>query len=111
MNNKKLCSSCNKRKAQIDSVFGVILCRTCQLESEKKGVEKPLEFTSESIKNQRKEYQRSMLQPFYRGVLSKEFIEENGTSKLAGITEKDIKESKYVYQDLPRWHKRGESKR
>ena len=46
-----------------------------------------------------------MLQPYINGVLSKEFIEVNGTSKLTGVTEKDIKNAKYVYSNFTRHHK------
>ena len=69
------------------------------------------EFTSSSIKGERKEYAASMLQPWVNGVLSKEYIEAYGTSKLEGVTKKDIKNAKYVYKDLPRHHKIGDSRK
>ena len=103
------CPSCQKRKAKKDPTYGIISCDKCQEEGDEIEV-KTREFTSSTIRGQRIEYQQSHYQPYVNGVLSKEFIEAHGTSKLAGVTKKDIKEAKYVYRHLPRWHKRKESK-
>ena len=105
------CPVCLTRKANIDKVFGVLPCDKCEEEHDSISTNEYLEFTSDSIKDERKKYHRSMLQPYVGGVLSKEFIEEHGTSKLANVTAKDIKNAKYTNRHLPRWHKRGESKR
>ena len=103
------CPNCQKRDAKIDPTYGVVYCDECQEEGDGIVV-KTREFTSSTIRGQRVEYQQSHFQPWVNGVLSKEFIEAHGTSKLAGVTKKDIKEAKYVYKHLPRWHKRKESK-
>lgn len=108
---KKLkCPECDKNNALVDPVYGITACKSCQDKSEPLNFEYH-EFTSGSIKEQRKEYSRAMLQPYVNGVLSREFVEAHGTSKLAGVTKQDIKNAKYVYQGkIKRHHKIGESK-
>ena len=105
------CPVCRENNANIDNVFGVLPCDACQAEQDGITTNERFEFTSESIKGERKEYQRAMLQPYIGGVLSKEYIEEYGTAKLKGVTEKDVREAKYVYGHMTRHHKRGESKK
>ena len=105
------CPICLKEPANISPAFGILPGEMCQEEHDSISTNEYLEFTSDSIKSERKEYHRSMLQPYVGGVLSKEYIEEYGTGKLANVTAKDIKNAKYTNQHLPRWHKRGESKK
>ena len=107
---KSDCPVCLENEVDIHPVYGVLPCESCQQEADTVGINEKHEYTSSSIKNGRIERQASHYQPYYNGVLSKEFIERHGTSKLAGVTQKDIKNAKYVYKHIPRWHKRNESK-
>ena len=100
-----------KKPAISHPAYGLLPCQSCQKSFEGVEVNRTHEFTSSSIKGERREYAASMLQPYVNGVLSKEFIEAHGTSKLAGVTKQDIKNAKYVYKDLPRHHKIAESRK
>lgn len=107
------CPRCNRNKANYSSEYGVLYCDICQNEDNK--INRPsqsasYDFASPTTKKQRKEYAKSMLQPYVGGILSREFIEVWGTDKLAGVTKKDIKNAKYVYGDFVRAHKIKDSK-
>ena len=81
------CQICQKAPAKYDKSYGFIMCDQCQMEDESGGkIIKLHEFTSSSIKNERVKYSKSMLQPYYKGALSKEYIDAWGTSKLSGVT-------------------------
>lgn len=62
----------------------------------------PVEFTSESIKNQRKEFHNDILQPHRKGQLSKEWVKVYGKkqAKKRGFSDKEINEAKNVWTDL-----------
>ena len=109
---KNECPVCLKGKAQMHKIYGVLPCEVCEEESERVStLNNVFEFTSPSIKNDRKERAGSMLQPYVDGVLSREFIERHGTSRLEGVTKKDIKEAKYVYKGrMTRHHRIPDSK-
>jgi len=103
-----LCPQCQKEPAIIDTEYGVLPGDNCQFENSQ--VAKPTQkltydFASPITKLHRKQYGKDMLQPYVNGVLSREFVEAHGTDKLAGVTAKDIKKSKYVYKDMTRHHK------
>lgn len=82
-------------------------CQNCQ-DSESKPVGHP-EFTTDSIRDQRREFRKDTIQPFRSGVVSKEYIEEYGTSGL-NIDKKHIDNAEYVWKDLSNWHDRDKSK-
>ena len=69
-----------------------------------------VEFTSDKIKQERKEYAKSILQPYIGGKLSREYVEEYGTDALEGVTKQDIKNAKYVYKDEMNYHNLHKSK-
>ena len=108
------CPACNSNEAIINNEYGVLPCESCNSEANK--IPKPsakttYDFASPVTKQQRKEYAKSMLQPYTGdGTLSREYVEAWGTDKLAGVTKKDIKKAKYVYGNLPRHHKMKDSK-
>ena len=108
---KSRCPVCLKGKAVSHPAYGLLPCKKCQKSFEGEEINRTHEFTSSSIKGERREYAASMLQPYVNGVLSREFIEAYGTSKLAGVTKQEIKDAKYVYKDLPRHHKIAESRK
>ena len=57
------------------------------------------EWIPERIKNERKEYAKSMLQPFREGVASKEFIEAYPERAKTTFTPQDMVKAKYVWQN------------
>lgn len=68
-----------------------------------------VEWTTDEVKEQRKEYFNSTLQPYREGVLSSEYLEAHGT-KAINPTAKDIKKAKPVWKDLDGWSNRSKSK-
>lgn len=102
------CPNCNKHNAVIDSQYGVTFCLTCR----KKETDTPklgYEFTTESIKGQRREYMRDIEQPWRDGILSREYLEEYGTQGIEA-TEEDINNAKYTNKGQKGWWQRGKSK-
>lgn len=106
---KTKCISCGKQGAVLDRVYGYLDCEECRERDQISPDTATHEFTSSSVKNGRLEYMRSHLQPFVNGALSREYVEAFGTKGIS-VTKKDVKEARYVYKDLPRWHKRNDSK-
>ena len=108
------CPSCQQEKALIDNEYGVLPGVNCQ--NEVSNIPKPTQkatydFASPITKQQRKEYAKSMLQPYTGdGILSREYVEAWGIDKLAGVTKQDVKNSKYVYGNMTRHHKMQNSK-
>lgn len=108
-----LCPQCHNEEAIYDNEYGVLPGENCQNENAQ--IPKPtqaatFDFASPLTKLHRQEYASEMFQPWVNGVLSKEFIETNGTSKLMGVTEKDVKNAKYVYGNMTRHHKMVENR-
>lgn len=104
------CTRCQKRPAVKDSQLGWLPCKVCQKEEE--SFERPElghEFTTDSIRDQRLEYRRDILQPWHDGVLSKEYIEEYGTTGVVA-TEEQVKNAKYTYKGIKGWWNREKSK-
>ena|SRR3990167_2128176 len=109
----QLCPQCSEENAIIGGELGLLPGLNCQ--ELNKSIPKPkqsqtYDFASPVTKQQRKEYAKSMLQPYVNGVLSKEFIEAWGTSKLEGVGKEEIKKAKYTYKDMVRSHKFKDSK-
>ncbi len=105
------CPQCLKNKAIVDPMYGILPCEECQKKNSL--ISKPkigYEFTSDKIRNERKEYGKSILQPYVGGKLSKEYIEEYGTSALSNVSKRDIKEAQYVYKDELNYHNLSKSK-
>jgi len=104
------CLNCGKRPAVKDKTLGYLHCTVCQKQEE--NFDKPklgVEFTTESIKDQRREYKRDILQPFRDGVLSQEYLDEYGTQGIE-VNKDQIKNAKYTYKDTPGWWNREKSK-
>ncbi len=92
------CPQCKLLEARVDSILGVLPCLNCATPNTKPS--RQVEFTTDNIRSQRRERRSSTLQPFRDNVLSKEFLEEHGTVGL-DVTDEDIKNSEYVWSDLP----------
>lgn len=63
--------------------------------------ENPHEFTSESIREGRRQYFKTALQPWRQHTASKEFIETYPEESKEMFTQKEIKHAKEVWNDLP----------
>ena len=64
------------------------------------------EFVPEYIKEDRKKNLKSQVQSHRQGTMSKEFIENypekvKGMLKEGAVTEKEVKNARYVWKDLP----------
>lgn len=101
------CPTCGKNEAQVHKTYGLIACQECQgVKTVKRGVE----FTTESIKNQRRAYFTDIVQPYSAdGILSKEWLESYGTTGIKA-TKKEIKNAKYIYKGSKGWWNRTKSK-
>ena len=91
------CPNCNKHDANYSPTFGVLPCDFCN--SIQKTPSKTVEFTTEQIKGDRKQFSKEMLAPFREGQLSKEYINEYGTKNLK-VTKEEIIGAKEVWKDL-----------
>ena len=111
-----LCPHCKKEEAnciQIGTYYSVVQGDKCKEIMRKKYKEVKLgglpEFTTEKIKNQRKEYWKSMVQPEREGILSKEFVELH-PEKCKNIPSERLKKAEYVFRDFAGWETRHQSK-
>lgn len=95
----KLCLTCSKEPAVIHPVYGVMPCQTCSNRRSQNSLpQRPVEFVGADIQQQRAEYGKSIIQPWRGDTLSKEYLELNGTKGIK-VTEKDVKNAKYVWGD------------
>lgn len=84
------CPRCKQNEAKTDPALGIIPCDSCQNASRARGTAKAVEFTSESIKEDRKKFAKDILQPFRAGEVSKEYLKVYG-SKGLNVTEAEAK--------------------
>ncbi len=97
---KVKCPVCRKRLVPIHIRLGILPCTNCLKRQEHLNHPQELpEFTSQSIKQQRKEFANDIIQPFRKGELSREYVELYGTDRLTGLTKREIKRSRYVWND------------
>jgi hypothetical protein len=94
------CPICHHHEAKIDPIYGIIGCEACR--------QRPhpipghqIEFTTESIREQRKEFKDDIEQPHRKGHLNKRWVELYGKAAALreGYTDKEIKDATYVYRD------------
>lgn len=91
------CLVCKKNEAVVHHSYGIIPCDACRSKQKHK-VSKQVEFTTDSIREQRKQYKDHLIQPFRKGILSKEYIELHGTKGIT-VSKDEVKKAKYVWQD------------
>ena len=104
------CPRCRKNKAIKDSHYGILPCLPCQQDEEH--LIKPQlghEFTTDSIRDERLEYRKDILQPWHNGVLSREFYEEYGTTGIE-VTKKQVENARYTYKGVKGWWNRKKGK-
>ncbi len=94
------CPTCKKNEAVIHPLYGIVNCNECQQKPSSAG--KSTEFTSESVREQRLEYKKDILQPFREGVLSREYLETYGTSGIE-VTKKQVKNATYTNSHEKGW--------
>lgn len=110
-----LCPTCVKEPAQFSQYGGIIDCTICKEKARQKDAELEKrhgtihiqggypEFVSEGIKEERKRFFNSTLQPWRDGIASKEYAERY-PKKAKAIFKNET--PKYVYKDLPNWEHR-----
>lgn len=59
---------------------------------------KQVEFTTEEIKDQRKQFADDIVQPFNKGIFSKEYYDKHGTKGIQ-VSDQEIKNAKEVWID------------
>lgn len=99
------CLQCNVGEAIKHKTYGYLYCSQCQ--SRHKGYSKvpePIEITTQSIKDQRKEYKDDIIQPWRDGHLSKEYLEKYGEKKRIVITKEDAKNARNVWTENSYYH-------
>lgn len=101
------CLTCRGEGAVIDKVYGILPCNSCRLRQ--KNLLKPqkqAEFTSESIKEQRRTHRKDFM-PAHRGGLDKAWLDRYGAKKAKqrGFSDKEIKEAKYVWDGVDEYYK------
>lgn len=94
-----LCTVCRKGEANKSSIYGLLPCDDCQKRRSKQPLPQSTEIIPESLRNDRKEHARSILQPYRNGQLSKEFIDTYGTEFVKASPE-EIKNAKPQYRDI-----------
>ena len=85
-------------------------CIDCQREEER--TSKPrlgYEFTTDNIRSERREYDKDILQPWHNGALSKEYVEEYGTTGIEA-TKEQVKNAKYTNKHQKGWWNRKKGK-
>ena len=103
-----LCQSCNRNKAIVDPIWGVLECKSCQNKNVPEPSDNQVEFTSEHIKNERKEFASDIEQPHRAGHLNKKWVELYGEKAALrqGYSKKEIKDASYVWDSI-RYYKDG----
>jgi hypothetical protein len=86
------CPNCRKNEAIVVPILGVLKCTACQNATRAGYLTPTTEFTSDTIKEDRKRYAKDILQPFRGGEVSKEYIEKYGTKNL-GVTKEEVKKA------------------
>lgn len=92
-----LCPQCHKNEAGYKQFLGIILCSECRKSSGK--LSKQIEFTSQNIKDERKQFAKDLIAPFREGHVSKEFIETYGTKRI-DVSPNEVKTAINVWPEL-----------
>ena len=93
------CPVCHKELAIKDSYFGILPGKNCSERQKEYSLPNNLiEITTQPIKDSRKEYAKSIIQPFRDGELSKEYLDAHGTKGIS-VTDKQVKNAKKVWPE------------
>lgn len=104
------CPVCRTNDAIKDPYYGYLPCERCQLEQSR--LKRPgniPEFTSDTIKEGRKEFKDDIEQPHRKGEVNKRWVDLHGVdaAKRHGFTDKEIKKARYVYTGDDSYYKEG----
>jgi hypothetical protein len=93
------CNVCDKNEAQQNGIYGYLPCVEC-VDKQRQLIVKnrPTEFTTDSIKEERKAYRKEIIQPFRDGQLSKEYVEQYGGKGIVA-EEAEIKNAQNVWSE------------
>lgn len=95
----KKCLACNKRPAIQHPSYGIIPCQACQDQQAERALpQRQVEFTTGSIREQRKEFKDHLIQPFRKGILSKEYVDKYGTKGIK-VSDHEVRNAKKVWTD------------
>ena len=92
-----LCPVCHNVEAKKHPTIGVLPCANCQQRQNSK-LKDPVEFTSEEIKEQRKQFRDEIIQPFRSNEPSKEYIDKYGYKSI-GLTKEQADKAKNVWDN------------
>lgn len=92
------CPNCGSNEAKVDSQLGIIPCAPCASHPHPIP-HKQIEFTSESIKEQRKTFSSDIRPAHRKGELDRGFVEKYGAKKAKqqGFSDREIHNAKYVW--------------
>lgn len=94
-----LCTACRSNEATFDSYRGYLPCSSCRAKlSTLKTPTQPIEVTTDSIRESRKEYADQIEQPFRNGVVNSRYIKKYGTKGIQATPE-EIKQARDVYAE------------
>jgi len=99
------CAKCGINEAPVHPQYGPLHCNECNKKSDIKASKYP-EFIPERIKNDRKKYFNSMVQPWRGDIASQEYIDAHGTKN---FTPEEVKRAKDVWRDIPGYATRNKS--
>lgn len=88
------CLNCLKRPAQQIKPYGVLYCATCQKRQRTYQAKETIELVTNNIKEERKIYDKDILQRYRGDVANKRYIKQYGTK---GFTREEIKTARDVY--------------
>ena len=97
-----LCPSCFTNEAQQHITYGILACAACTAKRRRLlSPSNPQEFTTESIKEQRKAHTSDFLPMHNRGELDKGWVDRYGAKKAKqhGFSDNEIKRAKYVWNE------------
>jgi hypothetical protein len=102
------CPNCGQNKPQYDPLLGILPCQKCQ--GKQINFRRPksaIEFTTDDIKQQRKEFADDIIQPHRKGRLSKEWLDKYGRKSALnhGFSEKEIREARNVWNGDTTYYK------
>lgn len=99
------CLTCQKRKATKHPLYGYLSCNQClKKQREFTKPNRPVELTTDEIKEARKIYEKDIVQPWNQGYLSKEYVHAQPERvaemlKEGTATVEDVNNAKPVWDD------------
>ena len=103
------CPVCNQNEAK-RGIYGIEPCPSCQTRRSFNSLpDKQIEFITEDIKTQRREYWKSTIQPYRSGQLSREYLQAFGVKGI-NPTAEEANKAVDVWSDLPGYENRDKTK-